>query len=62
MLIIMGMGLFRLRQIFVKQWIMTDVLQTNKPDLANLNRGEIGKDVLKVLEKVTPLGGPVECP
>ena len=41
---------------------VTDVLQTNKPDLASLNRGEIGKDVLKVLEKITPLGGPVECP
>ena len=27
---------------------VTDVLQTNKPDLASLNRGEIGKDVLKV--------------
>ena len=41
---------------------MTDVLQTNKPDLVSLNRGEIGKDVLKVSEKITPLGGPVECP
>ena len=41
---------------------VTDVLQTNKPDLASLNRGEIGKDVLKVLEKITSLGGPVECP
>ena len=41
---------------------VTDVLQTNKPDLASLNKGEIEKDVLKVLEKITPLGGPVECP
>ena len=39
---------------------VTDVLQTNKPDLASLNSGEIGKYVLKVLEKITPLGGPVE--
>ena len=37
-----------------------EVLQTNKPDLASLNRGEIGKDMLKVLEKITSLGGPID--
>ena len=40
---------------------VTDALQTNKPDLASLNKGETGKEVLKVLEKTTPLGGPMEC-
>ena len=41
---------------------VTGVLQANKPDLDSLNKGEIGKDVLKVLEELTPLGGPIECP
>ena len=41
---------------------VTEVLQTNKPDLDSLNREEFGKDVLGILEKLTPLGGPIECP
>ena len=37
-------------------------MKGSKPDLAALNRGETNRDVLKCLEKIEPLGTPLEYP
>ena len=41
---------------------MADTLKTYKPDLASVNGGQVSKEVLKTLERVSPLAGSVDCP
>ena len=41
---------------------ITDTLKTTKLDLALLNSDQVSKEVLKALERITPLGDSLDCP
>ena len=41
---------------------MMDTLKTSKPDLVMLNSGQVSKEVLKALQRVSQLGGSVDSP